>query len=466
MEVVHPTARMLVEISKSQDIEAGDGTTSVVVIAGALLNACQILLEKGIHPTAISQGFQIALEKAMEVIEDMSIPISLEDKESLLQSATTSLASKVVSQHSDILAPIAVDAVLKIAKENSKDGADSNCDLRNIHVEKCIGGTVDDTELIDGLVFPDKKASHSAGGPSKVENAKVGLIQFCLSAPKTDIENQIVVSEYTQMDRILAEERKYIIGLIKKIVKAGCNVLLIQKSIMRDAVNDLALHFLAKKKIMVIKDVDREMVGFISKTTGLTPVAHIDQFTPEKLGSAKLVYEDKDSNSVRITGCEQKEGSDPTVSVLVRGTNQLIVDEAERSLHDALCVVRCLVKKKAIVPGGAAVEMEVAQKLSKASREIYGTESYCMRAFAEALETVPYTLAENAGLDPITFVTQQRKAHLEGKKYSGLNVKKNKVGNMVDAKVIQPALVSISAFNLATECVRMILKIDDIVLTI
>lgn len=390
----------------------------------------------------------------------MSIPISLDDRDSLTQSAITSLASKIISQHSDILAPLAVDAVLKIADEK-----DSNCDLRNIHVSKVVGGTVDDTELVDGLVFADKKASHSAGGPTKVDNAKIALIQFCLSAPKTDIENQIIVTENSQMDRILMEERKYIIGLIKKIVKSGANVVMIQKSVMRDAVNDLALHFLAKKKIMVIKDIDRNMVDFISKTAGCTPVAHIDQLTADKLGNAETVYEDKDSNSIRVVGSVRPEDAEPTVSLLVRGTNKMIVDEAERSLHDALCVVRCLVKKRAVVPGGAAVEMEIAQKLIVASREVFGTESYCMRAFAEALEIVPYTLAENAGLDPIHFVTQQRKAHKEGKKYSGLNVKKNKVANMVDSKVIQPALVSISALQLATECVRMILKIDDIVLT-
>lgn len=182
---------MLVEISKSQDIEAGDGTTSVVVIAGALLNACQLLLEKGIHPSNISAGFQIALEKALEVIEDMSIPIQINDREHLIQSAITSLSSKVVSQNSDILAPIAVDAVMKIYKEGDK-----NVDLRNIFIQKVVGGTIDDTELIEGLVFADKKVSHSAGGPTKIDNAKIGLIQFCLSAPKTDMENKVVVREY------------------------------------------------------------------------------------------------------------------------------------------------------------------------------------------------------------------------------------------------------------------------------
>ncbi len=193
MEVVHPTAKMLVEISKAQDIEAGDGTTSVVVIAGALLNASMLLLEKGIHPSAISTGFQVALDKAIEVLDTMCINISLDDRDKLIQSAITSLSSKVVSQHSDILAPIAVDSVLKVLPEPDS----TNVDLNDIHVSTVVGGTVDDTELVDGLVFTDKKASHSAGGPSRIENAKIGLIQFCLSAPKTDLENQVVVTDST-----------------------------------------------------------------------------------------------------------------------------------------------------------------------------------------------------------------------------------------------------------------------------
>jgi len=205
---------------------------------------------------------------------------------------------------------------MKIYKEGDK-----NVDLKNIFIQKCVGGTIDDTEIIDGLVFADKKVSHSAGGPTRVDNAKIGLIQFCLSAPKTDMENKIVVREYQQMDRILAEERKYIIEIVKKIVKSGCNVLLIQKSIMRDSVNDLALHFLAKKKIMVIKDIERDQVDFIAKTTGLTPVASIDQFTEIKLGSAGTVYEDKESNSIRIIGCPKQEDGAATVSILIRGSN-------------------------------------------------------------------------------------------------------------------------------------------------
>lgn len=390
----------------------------------------------------------------------MGTPVDLNDRDVLIQNCVTCLSSKVVSQNSDILAPMAVDAVLRII-----DLADTNVDLKQIRVSMKLGGTVDDSELIDGLCFTENKVSHFAGGPTRVENAKIGLIQFCLSAPKTDLENNVVVNDYTAMDRILKEERKYIVNIIKKIVASGCNVLLIQKSILRDAVNDLALHFLAKKKIMVIKDIERDDVDFICKTLNAVPVPHVDQFTADKLGEAALVEEvsaGSDKKIVKVTGCPEQS---KTVSILVRGSNQLVLEEAERSLHDALCVVRALVKKRFLVPGGASVEMEVSQKLQAYSRDIYGNDSYCVRHFGEALELVPYTLAENAGLDPIGFVTELRNRHIQGNKFDGLNIKRNKIMNMLDDNVVQPLLVSESALTLATECVRMILKIDDIVMT-
>lgn len=461
MEVIHPTAKMLVEISQAQDIEAGDGTTSVVVMAGALLKASQDLLNKGIHAAAISDGFGVALEKAKEIIDGMSQPVDLNNRDILIQNCVTCLSSKVVSQNSDILAPMAVDAVIKIIDKE----VDTNVDLHNIKVSMKLGGTVDDSELIDGLVFCNNKVSHYAGGPQRIENAKIGLLQFCLSAPKTDLENNVVVNDYTAMDRILKEEKKYIINLVKKIVATGCNVLLIQKSILRDAVNEMALHFLAKKNIMVIKDIERDEVDFICKTLNAVPVPHIDQFTKDKLGTAELVEEvsaGSDKKIVKVTGCPSQ---NRTVSILVRGSNQLVLEEAERSLHDALCVVRALVKKRSLVPGGACCEMEVSQKLQSYSREIFGTDSYCVRAYGESLELLPYTLAENAGLDPITFVTELRNRHIKGNPYDGLNIKKGNISNMLESNVVQPSLVTLSALTLATECVRMILKIDDIVMT-
>jgi T-complex protein 1 subunit delta len=356
MEVIHPTAKMLVEISKAQDIEAGDGTTSVVVIAGALLKAAQDLLNKGLHPTQISDGFQCALNKTLEVIDEMSIPVDLNDRDRLIENATTSLSSKVVSNYSHLLAPIAVDAVMKIIDKETAD----NADLNNIHVSKKIGGTIDDSELIDGLCFVDKKASHFAGGPTRIENAKIGLIQFPLSAPKTDLESNVVVKDYTAMDRLLKEENKYILQLVKKIVATGANVVLLQKSILREAASDLALHYLAKAKIMVIKDIERDQIDFISRTIKATPCASIDYFTKDKLGEAGLVIEESAGGSskiVKVTGCPNKGA---TVSILLRGSNGLFLEEADRSLHDALCVVRALVKKRALVPGGACVEMEIA----------------------------------------------------------------------------------------------------------
>ena len=424
MQVLHPTAKMLVEISKAQDIEAGDGTTSVAIIAGSLLGQAQSLLDKNIHPSIITEGYQHALDMAETIIEKIERKIDLSDHDALVQNAITSLSSKVVSNYSQILAPISVDAVLKLV--NSGNTIKNEVDLRDIKVSKKLGGTIEDTEMIDGLVFTQNKVSHHAGGPSKIENAKIGLIQFCLSSPKTDMENSIVVSEYTQMDRILKEERKYIVDLIKKIQKSGCNVLLIQKQILRDAVNDLSLHFLSKANIMVVKDIDREDIEFISKTIGATPVAHIDQFTPEKLGKAKLVEEvtlSEGSKVIKVTGVPNV---GKTVSILVRGSNHLLLDEAERSLRDALCVVRSIVKRKAILPGGGAPETEIAVRLQEYAPTIQGLKSYCVRAYAEALEIIPYTLAENAGLNPINIVTELRNKHINGESSTGINVKKVK----------------------------------------
>ena len=319
MKVIHPAAKMLVELSKAQDVEAGDGTTSVVVLCGSLLEASDRLLKKGLHPTSISEAFQKAAAKSVEILTNMAIPVDLSDREKLLQSANTSLNSKVVSQHSSELSPIAVDAVLKVIDPAKTD----TVNLKDIKVIKKLGGTVDDTELIEGLVFQEK----AAGNVKKVEKAKIGLIQFQVSPPKTDMDNQVVVSDYAAMDRVLREERAYILNigkkrhalekqilqfiilvflngsnitpilliifpfLVKQIKKAGCNVLLVQKSILRDALSDLAIHFFDKMKIMVVKDIEREDIEHVCKSLGCSPIASLDHFTPDKLADAGLVEE-------------------------------------------------------------------------------------------------------------------------------------------------------------------------------
>jgi len=456
MQVFHPSAKMLVELSHAQDVEAGDGTTSVVVLAGNLLEAAQKLMGRGIHPSTISESFQRAAVKAVEILTKMSTAVQLSDRESLLKSASTSLNSKVVSQYSNQLSPIAVDAVLKVIDPTK----DTNVDLRDIRIIQKLGGTLEDTELVEGVVLNHKTKGDI--GARKIANAKIGLIQFCISSPKTDMDNNVIVSDYTQLDRVLREERAYLLNIVKQIKKAGCNVLLIQKSILRDAVSDLALHFLQKMKILVIKDIEREEIEFLTKSLGCRPVASLDHFTPESLGAAECVQE-LDSSSgkyVKITGIEN---AGKTVSIVVKGSNKLVLEEAERSIHDALCVIRCLVKKRALIAGGGAAEIEMSIRLNEYSQGLTGVDAYCFRAFADALEIIPLTLAENAGLNPISTVTDLRNRHAQGGVTAGINVRKGIITNILEENVVQPLLVSTSAVTLASETVRSILKIDDII---
>ncbi|OBZ82057.1 T-complex protein 1 subunit delta [Choanephora cucurbitarum] len=457
MAVLHPSAKMLVDLSAAQDVEAGDGTTSVVVLCSSLLSAAEKMLNKGIHPTTIAESFQRAAAKSVEFLTEMATPVDLSDRESLLRAASTSLNSKIVSQYSSLLAPIAVDAVTRIIDPATA----SNVNLNDIRVVKKVGGTIDDTELIDGLVL-NQTVLRSAGGPTRIEKAKIGLIQFQLSPPKPDMENQIVVNDYRQMDKILKEERQYLLNMCKKIKKSGCNVLLIQKSILRDAVNDLALHFLSKLKIMVVKDIERDEIEFIAKSLDCKPVADIESFTDDKLGYADLIEETENAGAriVKVTGMKH---AGKTVSVICRGANSLVLEESHRSLHDALCVVRCLVKKKFLIAGGGAPEIEISQKLMEYAKTLTGMEQYCFQAFAEALEVIPTTLAENAGLNPIAIVTELRNKHALGEKTAGINVKKGTITNILDENVIQPLLVTSSALELSAETVKMIMKIDDLV---
>lgn len=459
LQVFHPTAQMLVQLSKSQDIEAGDGTTGICVIAGSLLQACAELLNKGIHPTMIADAFKQAAVKAEEILLSIARPVDLLDRASVLDAVNTCFSSKVVHSSADTLSPIAVDAVLGVI-----DPATAvNVDLNDVKIVKQVGGTIDDTELVNGLVL-ERGAKHASGGLTKVENAKIALIQFCVSAPKTDMENNVVVSDYAAMDRILKEERKYILNICKKIKKSGCNVLLIQKSILRDAYNDLSLHFLAKLDIMVVTDIERTDVDFICRTLKLQPIAHVDSFAPEKLGTAALAEEvtiaGSSSKVVKFTGIVNM---GRTMTILMRGTNKLVLDESDRSLHDALCVVRSLVKKRFLIAGGGAGEAEVALRLTQWAKTLTGVRSYCVRAFAEALEIIPYTLAENAGINPIAMVTELRNRHNQGDFSAGINVKAGVISDMLAEHVVQPVLVNLSELSLATECVGMILKIDDLV---
>lgn len=482
MAVMHPAARMLVELSQAQDVEAGDGTTSVVVIAGSLLGAAEKMLNKGLHPTIIAEAFQRAATKSVEFLTEIATPIELTDKESLLRAASTSLNSKIVSQYSSVLAPIAVNAVTRLLdpkssaalpSKSSLDAASpsapgtahhaaqeeqTNVDLRDIRLVKKVGGTIDDTELIEGLLL-EQNVLKVGSLPTRMEKARIAVCQFQISSPKPDMDNQIVVNDYRQMDKILKEEQKYLLNICKKIKRTGCNVLLIQKSILRDAVNDLALHYLAKLKILVVKDIERDEIEFVTKTLNCKPIADIENFTEDKLGSADLIEEISQNGAkvCRITGIKNM---GRTVSILCTGANALVLGESERSLHDALCVVRCLVKKRALIAGGGSPEIHISRLLSEYAQTLSGMEAYCFQAYAEALEVIPTTLAENAGLNPITIVTELRNRHALGERTAGINVRKGQITNILEESVLQPLLVNTSAIELATETVSLLLRID------
>ncbi|KAI9459463.1 T-complex protein 1 [Lactarius psammicola] len=446
IQALHPASKMLVDLSAAQDVEAGDGTTSVVVLAGSLLGAAEKMLQKGIHPTIIAESFLRASTKAVEFLTEIATPIDLNDRTTLLRAASTSLNSKIVSQYSSILAPIAVSAVTRLVTPTSE-----NVDLRDIRIVKKVGGTIEDTELIDGVVLNQN-----------VVKAKIGLIQFHLSAPKPDMDNTVVINDYRQMDKVIKEGRTYLLNICKKIKKSGCNVLLIQKSILRDAVDDTSLTFLKRLNILAVKDVERDEIDFLTKSLGCKPVADIEAFTEDKLGYADLVEETNNDGTkvVKITGVKNR---GRTVSILAMSSNQLVLDECERSIHDALCVVRCLVKKRALIGGGGAPEIHVSRMLSQYAQGLTGMEAYCFQAYADALEVIPTTLAENAGLNPIAIVTELRNRHALGERNAGINVRKGQISNILEEDVVQPLLVSTSAIELSTETVTLLLKIDDYV---
>jgi T-complex protein 1 subunit delta len=478
MNVLHPAAKMLVELSAAQDVAAGDGTTTVAVLAGALLDACSGLLRKGIHPRTIAASFLTASEVACTIIAQSpaTVPINLSDRDALLNAVTTCLSSKVVSENSDILAPIAVDSVLRLLtpeqlENKTAEGVPSMVrskhplvDLRDIRLVEQAGGTVDDTELVKGLVLTKGASKTAAGAISRQVNAKIAVLQYCLTAPKTDMDNTVVVSDYASMDRILREERKFILNQCKTIKKSGANVVLIQKSILRDAYNELSLHFLAKMNILVVTDVERTDIDFICRTLGCTPIAHPDQCTESKLGRAELVedvwMEGGANKVVKFTGVANP---GRTCTVLLRGSNDLVLRESSRSLHDAQCVVRSLVEQRALTAGGGAAEAEIALRLQEHALTLTGKDAYCFAAYAEAISVIPYTLAENAGMKPIAVVTELRAQHAAGHAAMGINVKKCIVSDMHELNVVQPLLVTTSAIRLATETVAMIMKIDDLI---
>jgi thermosome len=451
MEVEHPVAKMLVEVAKAQDAEVGDGTTTVVVLAGELLAKAEELIEKEVHPSIIIDGYKKAAVKALEVYDQIAIPVSIEDKETLKKIAKTAMFAKVVSEDADYLAGIVVDAVLRVAER--VDGK-WTIDLDNIKLEKKEGQSIRDTSIIDGIVL-DKEVVHP-GMPRLIHNARIAVLDCPLEIEKTEFDAKLHIETPEQMKAFMEQEEQMLKEMVDKIAAAGANVVVCQKGI-----DDVAQHFLARRGILAVRRVKRSDIEKVAKATGARIITRIEEISEKDLGRAKLVEERRvgEDRMVFIEGCENPKA----ITILIRGGTKRLVDEAERSIKDALNVVKDVLVEPKIVAGGGAPEIEVSLALRDYAKTLPGKEQLAVEKFAEAVEIVPAQLAENAGLDPIEAIVNLRAKHKEGQRWAGINVFEGKIDDMYKLNVLEPVLVKKQAIKSAVEAAAMILRIDDII---
>jgi len=451
IDTQHPAAKMMVEISKTIDTEVGDGTTSSVVFAGALLEKAEKLLEKDVHSTIIIDGYQAASEKALELLAKLAKTVKPDDRESLIKIAKTSMQSKLVSEDSAPLSKLVVDAILKIVE---KDGDKHSVDLDNLKVEKKAGGSIDDTSLINGIVL-DKEIVHS-GMPTKAEKAKIALVNAALEVEKTEMSAEIRISDPTQMQQFLEEENKMLKSMVDKIHNIGANVLICQKGI-----DDISQHYLSKHGILAVRRVKESDMTKLAKATGGRISTNLDDISASDLGSAEIVQQKKVESDkwVFIEGCKNPR----SVTVLIRGGSQRVVDEVDRSIHDALMVVKDVVEKPSIVAGGGSPEAYLAAELNEWSSSSEGREQLAIKQYAEAFESIPLTIAENAGMDPIDTIITLRANQSNGKQTVGINAKESKIGDMFRLDIVEPLVVKEQIIKSATEAACMILRIDDVI---
>lgn len=451
MDIQHPAAKMLVEVAKTQDNEAGDGTTSAVIISGELLNKAEELMEKNVHPTIIIDGYKKAAEKALETLEKIAIPVDLKKKEYLKKAAVTSMASKIVAEYKEFLADIAVNAIVEVAE---KAGEEYRVDVEDVKVEKKTGEALSDTKLITGIVL-DKEIVHS-GMPKRVEKAKIALVDSSLEVEKTEFDAKINIETPDQIEAFLEQEEAMLREMAQKIITVGANIVICQKGI-----DDMAQHFLSKKGIAAIRRAKKSDMEKLAKATGGKIVTKLDDIASKDLGYAALVEERKigDDKMTFIEGCKHPQA----VTILIRGGTDRITAEAERSIHDALCVVRDIMEEPKVVAGGSAPEMEMSRVLKNYSETLPGREQLAVKAFAEALEGVALTLTENAGLDPIDVLSELRVKHEKGELWAGIEVLDGKVRDMSKIGVIEPITVKKQIIKSSTEAASMILKIDDVI---
>jgi thermosome len=451
MDIQHPAAKMMVEISKATDNEVGDGTTSTVVLAGSLLSKAEELIAKDVHPTVIVDGYRMASEKAIEILKNASTKVDPADRQMLGKIARTSMASKLVSVNSEPLSKIVVDAVIAVAE---KADGHYKVDIDNIKIEKKAGGSIEDTKLIQGIVL-DKEVVHGAM-PKRIEEAKIALLNAALEIEKPEMSAEIRISEPQQMHMFLEEENRMLKSMVDKISASGANVLLCQKGI-----DDLAQHYLAKEGILAVRRVKESDMNNLAKATGGRVLSNIDELSADDLGYAKLVEERKVETDkwVFVEGCKNPKA----LSILIRGGSQRVVDEAERSVHDAIMAVKDVVEYPYVTVGAGAPEVYISQKVREWSASLSGRSQLAVERFADSVEEIAIALAENAGMDPLDTQTQLRaKAALAKPKY-GVDVINGKVTDMAAKDVYEPLKVKEQIISAATEVSSMILRIDDVI---
>ena len=453
IDVQHPAAKMIVEISKTVDNEVGDGTTSSVVFGGTLLARAEDLLKKDVHSSTIVEGFQAAAEKTLEIYSELSKKIKPDDRESLLKIATTSMQSKLISEDSGVLSKIVVDSILSIA---TKKDEEYTVDLENIKVEKKTGGSITDTQIIKGIVL-DKEIVHS-GMPTKIEKAKIALVNSALEIEKTEMSSEIRITDPTQMQMFLEEENRMLKTMVDKLHDIGTNVLICQKGI-----DDIAQHFLAKHGIMAVRRVKESDMIKLAKATGGRVISNLDDLTEQDLGVADLAQQKKVESDkwVFIEGCKHPQ----SVTMLIRGGSQRVIDEVDRSIHDSLMVVKDVIEKPEIVAGGGAPEAFAASQLKDWADNFDGREQLAIKKYAEALEIIPLTIAENAGMDPIDTMATLRAKQNQGQKWTGIDARNTKISDMLSIDVVEPIAVKEQIIKSATEAACMILRIDDVIAT-
>jgi thermosome len=452
IEVEHPAAKMMVEIAKTQDDMVGDGTTTAVVLASELLKKAEELLDQNIHPTILVSGYRKAGQKAIEALNKTAVPVDIEDRKTLLKVALTSMSSKAVGAAREHLAEIAIDAVKQIAEQR---GDKKLADIDNIQLVKKTGKSLLETELVRGIIV-DKEVVHS-GMPKKKENAKIALLDSALEIEKTEISAEIRIRDPTQMKAFLDQETSMMKEMTDKIKASGAEVVFCQKG-----VDDMVQHFLAKEGIMAARRIKESDMEKLARATGGRIVSDLDDLKAKDLGQAGLVEERKigEDKMIFVEKCK-----DPhSVAVLIRAGLERMVDEAERAMIDALSVVSDVIENNKIVAGGGAAEIEVAKQLRNYATKVGGREQLAVEAFADAVEVVPKTLAENAGLEPIDVIVDLRSAHeKEDGKYKGIDVFTGKVQNSLGNGVIEPLVVKEQAIKSAVESASMILRIDDVI---